>query len=755
MNILTFILTALINIIPAPVEMDVQEGCFELTASSGFAAKGPEAVRVAEFISAKIGASTGFELPVRQRKGDIILNLDHSCGLPKEGYSLEVSPSKVTATASDAAGLFYAMQSFLQLLPPSIDSREPVEGIRWAAQCVSIRDWPRFEWRGFHVDPCRHFVEVEDVKRHIDMLSEYKLNIMHWHLTDDQGWRIEIKKYPELTSTGAWRTEFDGTVHGGYYTQEEIADVVAYAAERFITVVPEIEMPGHSMAAIRSYPDLCCTKEKVSTFYTWGSPDIVLCPGNEFVFEFLEDVAREVVELFPGEYYHIGGDECQKVKWQCCPACQARIKAEGLTADEEFTAEEKLQSYAVKRMEGILSKYGKKLVGWDEIIEGGLSPNATVMSWRGESGGIKSAMSGHYVVMTPSKGGMYLDAYQGDSKIEPVTIGNYAPLETVYGYNPVPAALEENGKAGFVKGVQCNTWAEYIYDVRQREYMMFPRAFALAEIAWTPLERKDYQDFCIRVDDACQRLDIHGINYHIPLPEQPGGSFSNIGFAGRASLEFKTTRPMKIVYTLDGSEPTASSAEYSAPLEFDDDAVVNVASVTTYGKLSSPRTIRLVKQEPLPATTQEDAFEGLKIRRADGRFIRTSDLEGAEWYDVDGTRMRDLGSLEKLDKNMPDTLRFYAAEAEGYFSVPETGTYVFSSDCDEVLIDGKLVTDNNGQVKRYSRSDSSIALEKGLHHVKAVFIYNVIGGWNTIRNKTDVTIRPIDGGEAQPIVINR
>lgn len=747
MSFLTFIIAAMINIIPAPAQLQEQEGCFQLGVKSAIKADCPEAEKVAEFFSEKLSAHTGLDISVGKRRGDIVLSLDPDCDLPGEGYLLDVTPKGVNVVASSASGLFYAMQSFLQLLP--IEK----EGDVWSAPCVSIKDYPRFEWRGFHVDPCRHFISAEDVKRHIDVMAEYKLNIMHWHLTDDQGWRIEIKRYPELTQVGAWRKEFDGTIYGGYYTQEEIADVVAYAAERFITVVPEIEMPGHSMAAIRAIPGLSCTKEHVSTFYTWGSPDIVLCPGDELMFEFLDNIAAEVSALFPGEYYHIGGDECKKVKWEHCPACQQRIKDEGLVADDEFTAEEKLQSYAVHRMERILDKYGKKLVGWDEILEGGLSPSATVMSWRGESGGIKSALADRNVVMTPSKDGMYFDAYQGDPKVEPVTIGNYTTLQKVYEYDPVPAVLKENGKASFVKGVQCNTWAEYIYDVRQREYMMFPRAFALAETAWTPLERKDFGSFCVRVDDACRRLDKAGVNYHIPLPEQPGGSYGNIAFIDSAVLQLTSTRPMKIVYTLDGSEPSADSQVYTAPLTFTEDAVVKTACVTSYGKLSPVRTINVFRQDPLPAAAPEEAFKGVKMTRTDGRFITISDLKDASWREVQAERIRDLGELEKLDRNMPDTLRFYAAEAQAYFNVPETGVYVFSSDCDQVWVDDRLTIDNDGEVKRYSRADSSLALEKGLHKVRVIFIYNVIGGWNTIRNKPEVEMRRPDG-KFRPIEIN-
>ena len=369
MMLLTLILAAALQLIPAPAQIQVRGGSFKVDpAKMSFVA-------------------------------------DPASGLPEEGYTIDVTRARVKVVASTEAGLFYARQTLRQL---EENGRIP---------CVKITDYPRFRWRGFHVDPCRHFLSVEETKKQIDILSSYKMNVMHWHLTDDQGWRIEIKRYPRLTEVGGARTEFDGSVHEGYYTQDQIREVVAYAAERHVTVVPEIEMPGHARAAIAAYPGLSCTKETEHPQNMWGSPNIVMCPGSEFTFEFLAGVIDEVCALFPSEYIHIGGDECLKVKWEHCPACQARIRAEGLKADATGTAEEKLQSYAVHRMEGILAAHGRKLIGWDEILEGGLSPNATVMSWRGEKGGIAAALEGHDVIMTPSKEGMYLDHVQGDPKI--------------------------------------------------------------------------------------------------------------------------------------------------------------------------------------------------------------------------------------------------------------------------------------------------------------------------------------------------
>ena len=701
----SLLVAAAINVIPKPASVQVGDGFFDLTKSGG----------------------------------RMEFTVNPASGIAPEGYTLSVSDKGVKAVASDEAGLFYARQTLGQLIQPG--------GI---IPFVEIQDAPRFAWRGFHVDPCRHFMSIEDVKKQIDIMSRYKVNVMHWHLTDDQGWRIEIKKYPRLQEISAWRTEFDGTQYGGYYTQEQIKEVVAYAAERFVTVVPEIEMPGHAISAIRAYPWLSCTGEEVKTFYTWGTPNISLCPGKESTFEFLEDVIKEVVELFPSQYIHIGGDECRKDRWEKCPLCQQRIENESIVADDRGTAVEKLQSYAVHRMEGILAKYGRKLIGWDEILEGGLSPQATVMSWRGESGGKKAAAAGHDVIMTPSSEGMYFDAFQGDSKIEPSTIGNYTTLEKVYNYDPVPAELKAAGKAHHVIGVQCNNWSEYMYEPWQRYYMLFPRAFALAEIAWSSPDGKDFSDFCRRVDAACQTLDEMGIPYHIPLPEQPGGSCNNLVFIDKCVVPFCTTRLEEMVWTLDGSDPTPRSRRYMWPMEFSQDATLKIATLTAYGKLSPIRTINIRRMAPLPASEPEP----MKVRRADGRFLSSADFGDAEWKEIQVERLRDIVSLEPYDRNLPDSTRFFAAWAEGSFKVSDTAVYRFSSDCDEVWIDDiKLIDNSSAPVKRYSSQDAELALEKGWHSFRMLYIFNIKGGWNPLRNKSDISIRKAGDSEWKNIKV--
>lgn len=732
-----------IHIIPAPAEMQVSDSCYHLTEGASFYAPTPEAKTLAAFFSDKLKASTGLDIPVSdtEQASCIALTIDPSLDIHAEGYHLDVTPEGVAIRAKTPQGAFYGMQTFLQLLPAEVESPQVVRDIRWKAPCVSIDDAPRFAYRGFMLDPCRHFIPVENVKKQIDVLSLFKINTFHWHLTDDQGWRIEIKKYPRLTEVGARRIEGEGHEYGGYYTQEEIKEVVAYAAERFITVIPELEMPGHEMAAIAAYPELSCKGEAGTPRIIWGIEDIVMCPGKEDMFRFLEDVIAEMVELFPGTYFHIGGDECPKASWRECPACQARIQAEGLTATGQHTAEERLQSYVIQRMEKVLAKYGKKIIGWEEILEGGLSPDATVMSWRGEQGGITSALMSHDVIMTPSANGLYLDQFQGDAKIEPVSIGGYSPLSKVYRYNPVPDTLVAMGKAHHIKGVQANNWSEYMYSTDIMEYRMYPRMMALAEIAWTPLEKKNYEDFERRINNAYVRLDGHGIHYHIPQPEQPGGSCNFVAFTDSATLTFTTTRPETMVYTLDGSEPKPSSTPYTGPIVLTENTTLKIRTVLPSGKMSPVRVIAVEKQVPAPAVATGHPTPGLLMTVVKGNFLKTSDMEQAG-----GAEERVITSLSELSRQVPTSesmrgVERYGAQATGYVDIPEDGVYYFSSDNEQVWIDDMLLVDNEGEVKRFSRRDKSVALAKGLHKIKVVFLGHIIGGWPSQWNHSAVRIR--------------
>lgn len=742
-----------INIIPMPAELQQQEGNFILKNGTTFYASTPEEKKIAEFFIKKLQQPTGYTFNLSEGEGNdgITLTLDATLSLNDEGYQMVVTPENVKITAKAANGLFYGMQTMLQLLPAEVESPEFVKNIEWKAPCVTIKDEPRFGYRGNLIDVCRHFMTVEDLKRNFDVLSMFKINTVHLHLTEDQGWRIEIKKYPKLTEVGSIMTDGNGTKLGGFYTQEELKDLVAYASERFITIIPEIEIPGHELGAISAYPELSCKGEPITTRSIWGVEDVVMCPGKEDMFNFLKDVLAEVVPIFPGKYFHIGGDECPKVSWQNCPKCQAKIRMLGLRADKNHTAEEKLQSYVIQYFEKVLEGYGKKIIGWDEILQGGLSPNATVMSWRGEKGGIDAALQNHDVIMTPSSNGMYLDYFQGDNKIEPIGIGGYATLEKTYSYNPTPDTLIAMGKDNYILGVQGNCWSEYFYDIYIREYRTYPRIVAVAEVGWTPNDKKDLNDFYRRINNAYVRMDGHNISYHIPQPEQPNGSCNFVAFTDTATLTFKTTRPMKIVYTADGSTPSYRSREYTEPLKFTKNTTLKICSVLPSGKTSPVRTITIEKQPYAPAQTVKNPVPGLKMKVADGQFFTSKDLNAVkEWKDVT------VNKLEEISRQVPTTsgmrdVPFYAAVAEGYFNVPADGVYYFSSNHDQVWIDGKLLINNEGEVKRFSKHDSSAALAAGPHSIKIVFLGNIFGGWPSQYDNGAVQIREAKAEKWAPI----
>jgi hexosaminidase len=474
-----------LNIIPAPVSVKKSAGTFTLSQETVIQADSTTNRSVSFFTSALL-SSWGYRKQVSQTENSVSNNVIRfvSAGadnLPAEGYHISVTPNQITVTGK-GAGLFYGVQTLLQLMPTQKAGVAKIP-------CVEIDDYPRFGYRGLHLDVSRHFFGVDFIKKYIDLMATYKLNTFHWHLTDDQGWRIEIKKYPKLTSVGSMREQtmvgnfhdtnpqqFDNTPQGGYYTQDQVREVVKYAADKYITIVPEIEMPGHSVAAIAAYPELSCNPTKVvKVSGTWGGFDDIYCP-TEYTFNFMNDVLTEVMDLFPSKFIHIGGDEVSKTAWKQSDFCQKLIKK------LKLKDEEGLQSYFIQRIEKFVNSKGRSIIGWDEILQGGLAPNATVMSWRGEAGGIAAAQQHHAVIMTPASGGLYLDHAQGKTSLEPLGIGGYSPLQTTYNYNPASSALTAEQQK-YILGVQANVWTEYIATENKVEYMLLPRLMALSEIA--------------------------------------------------------------------------------------------------------------------------------------------------------------------------------------------------------------------------------------------------------------------------------
>ncbi|MEJ7736817.1 MAG: family 20 glycosylhydrolase [Chitinophagaceae bacterium] len=499
--------------------------------------------------------------------------------LGEEGYKLSVSPAAITITANAKAGIIYGMQSLFQTLP-QIRTNAVL-----TVPCMEIMDYPRFKWRGLHLDVSRHFFSPEVVKEYIDLMAAYKLNWLHWHLVDDAGWRIEIKKYPRLTQVGAWRVDQtdkawsdrpqarpgEPATYGGYYTQAQIKDIVAYAQQRAVTIVPEIEMPGHVASAIAAYPYLSCTQQPQQPLtggnYTGMSSGY--CAGNDSVFHFLEEVLTEVLAIFPSAYIHIGGDELDKGPWKVCPRCQARMKAEGLKNEEE------LQSYFIKRMERFLISKGRKMIGWDEILEGGLAPEATVMSWRGEADGIQAAKMHHDVVMTPGAP-LYFDQYQAGPEGEPLAIGGFNTLRKVYAYDPIPNELTA-AEARYVLGAQANVWTEYITTPEHLEYMVLPRMLALAEVVWTPKEKKDWVSFNHRLPPHFRGFEQKGLHYspgNFTVDIKPSSKDGNL----MVNL-FTEILNGEIYYSTNGSLPTTQGTKYVQPLRIDSSVLIKAVTV--------------------------------------------------------------------------------------------------------------------------------------------------------------------------------
>lgn len=569
------------SVIPYPNSLVPEEGSFvfnkktKMICTLSLDSASQEVVRnFSALLNNVAGLKT--ECIVEEEKGEkniVFFDLDTS--IANEGYSLDIDPSKIIIKASSAAGFYYAVQSLKQLLPIAVYGDKESDSVeKWEVPCVHIDDAPRFSYRGMHLDVARHFFSVDEVKRYIDLLAMHKLNVFHWHLTDDQGWRIEIKKYPKLTEVGSIRKhtmveknfdQYDNTPYGGYYTQDQIRDIVNYAKERFITIIPEVDLPGHMVAALASYPSLGCTGGPYEVQGMWGVHPDVLCAGKEETYEFVTDVLSEVIELFPSRYIHIGGDECPKDRWKKCPLCQARIRKLGLKTDKEHTAEERLQSYFMTRVEKFLNENDRQIIGWDEILEGGAAPNATVMSWRGTDGGVQAAKLRHNVVMTPNTY-LYFDYYQSeDTQAEPLAIGSYVPLERVYDFEPVPDTLDNDSKK-YILGAQANLWTEYISDFKQVEYMLLPRLDALSEVQWTRPENKNWVNFLDRLQHNIQVYDLKGYNYSKHIfginPE-----YRIIPEKHCIEVTLRTQGDAPVYYTLDGTVPTEKSTRYTQPIE--------------------------------------------------------------------------------------------------------------------------------------------------------------------------------------------
>jgi hexosaminidase len=577
-----------IAIIPKPQSLQIGKSKFTINDKTKIVvpSNAKESIPVAEQLALRIKILKTFSPEIVNNVTNNSIVFQTNKGLSNEAYELTVKPTSIIIEASSAVGHFYGLQTLFQLLPSEIFGASQKQNLELSVPECIIKDAPRFGYRGVMLDVGRHFFSVDFIKKFIDILAMHKLNNLHWHLTEDQGWRIEIKKYPKLTEIGSIRKEtmlghyrdqkFDGKPYGGFYTQDQIREIVAYSQTKFVNIVPEIEMPGHALAAIAAYPELGCTGEQYEVGTKWGVEERVYCP-SEKTFSFLEDVLTEVIDLFPSPYIHIGGDECPKEMWKKSSFCQDLIKKENLK-DEHG-----LQSYFIQRIDKFVTSKGRKIIGWDEILEGGLSPNATVMSWRGEEGGIEAAKQKHDVIMTPNNY-LYLDYYQSDPANEPIAIGGFLPLDKTYSYEPLSSELSED-EAKYIKGVQANLWTEYIATPEYAEYMLLPRAIALAEIAWTKDKTKNYQDFSNRLIPHFERLDFAAINYSKAFYDVNFKTEKNSLGLPVLAISGVDSKYM-IRYTLDGTLPNEKSLLYNPKdkIKINGDQTISAATFTKEGK---------------------------------------------------------------------------------------------------------------------------------------------------------------------------
>ncbi len=722
-----------LGIIPAPQRIQLKQQQFVLSPQTLIVYDKEENLPIAQLIHDFIQSKFGWKLSITSAKSEsqatqIQLLTDTNPGYQKESYTLNVNEQTIQITGKEA-GLFYGFQTLIQLFPEQASAAVSVPG-------VDISDGPRYTYRGMHLDVGRHFFPVAFIKKYIDFMAQYKLNNFHWHLTEDQGWRIEIKKYPKLTEIGAYRAQtlvgnyhdrfpqlFDNTPYGGYYTQEEVKEVVAYAQARFINVIPEIEMPGHSLAALSAYPELACG-DRPGPFQAaekWGVFDDVYCAGKEQTFHFLEDVLTEVMALFPSKYIHIGGDESPKTRWKVCKYCQKRIR------DYKLKDEHHLQSYFIQRIEKFLNSKGRQIIGWDEILEGGLAPNATVMSWRGTEGGIAAAKQNHDAIMTPGNF-VYFDHAQGKSTQEPLSIGGNTPLEEVYSYNPTPVSLSPQQQSRII-GVQANMWTEYMPTPEKVEFMLLPRLYALSEIAWTNPDRKNWTDFSTdRVPLHLAKLDRTETVYRVPTAI---GAKDTTLLGEEFTFELKSpVKGAKIYYTLDGYTPDVTTSLYTKPIMLKVpqgvQRVLKTKVITPTGRQSAFTTTILTNAVPLPAQQVQNLSSGLTYYFIPGDFSLTKELDTLK------STEKGLASNFSLAK-FRTKARTFGLIYDGYIQILEDGIYAFSTTSDDgstLWIDDQLVVNNDEKHASYTLS-GAVKLQQGFH--KLQIKYFQAGGGSELR----------------------
>lgn len=713
-----------LGIIPAPKSVVKKSGFFTLNQNTAILYNLPEDKKIAEFFRDLIKEQEGYELVIAknfiQAPERIISFNSEDAGFKDEAYEIDINEKEISLKGSER-GLFYAMQTVSQIYLAFKETHQIPQ--------VKIIDEPRYGYRGLHLDVGRHFFSVDFIKKYIDFMAMYKLNNFHWHLTEDQGWRIEIKKYPKLTQIGAFRAQtlvgnyhdrmpqwFDGKPYGGFYTQEEVKNIVAYASSKYINVIPEIELPGHSVAALAAYPELACG-DKPGPFKVeekWGVFPDIYCAGKDQTFEFLQDVLTEVMALFPSQYIHIGGDEAPKAKWKTCPHCQKRIKSQKLKNEEE------LQSYFIERIEKFVNKNGRSIIGWDEILEGGLAPNATVMAWRGVSFGITAAKQNHDVIMSPGTQGLYLDHVQGRSDQEPLSIGGDGRISLIYNYNPTPTGLTPQQQQ-YIKGVQANMWTEYMPTEDKVEYMLFPRIMALSEIAWTMPDQKDFENFNEqRVPVHLSWIDKTQTLYRVPTAL--GAKDTSINVTQSYALDIKpSVKGAKIYYTIDGKQPDETTTLYQGKTDIivpkGERRVLKTIVISPSGKRSPIISTLLINREPMQADTSVEPIQGfLKYYYVPGKFKSTVEI------DTNLATKKGIANQISINK-ITGKAREYGLVFTGFIKVNEDANFEFSlysDDGSKLYINDEIIIDNDEKHARYERA-AGVHLRPGFHKIKVAY----------------------------------
>lgn len=712
------------DIIPKPKLVESYSGEFIIDNKVEIFCKDTSVCKYAENLIRTISNSSGIYLRMTNKPKGKYISFELESNYDSEEYFIDIDETRINIHSSSTSGIYYALQTLLQLLPAELESNDKHTVNEIKLPCVKIHDYPVMKYRGVMIDVCRHFFTVEELKKQIEILGSLKINKLHLHLTDNQGWRIEIKKYPELVQKSSVAETYNNKKYGPfYYTQNEIRDIIKYADYHNIEVIPEIEFPGHSLSVLVPFPELSCTGGPFVSEQVFGYEENVFCVGNDSVYCFMQDVLTEVANLFPSEYIHIGGDECSKKMWKQCPKCQAKARKMGLESKNGITVEELLQSYAINRLEQFISnKLKKKMIGWHEVLEGGINKNVTVMSWRDTQIGYNAALNGYDVIMSPMPEGFYLCDYQGAVEVEPAASGEFSSIKKLYNYNARGDNTDSSVKSHII-GLEACAWTEWCSDLNTLEYFMYPRVIALSENAWTSVDQKDWDDFQKRLDNIYIRLKYKGVNFHIPMPE--GVLTRNVIIPkDTVNLFLKNSRSLPMVYTCDGTDPTVISKLLPEKLVLNNSCTLKVATLVAKKILSPVRTIVIDKQShPKPAVNE--TFEGIRLQIANGCFDNINELpENIFSKDTIINSLKDYNK-EKFNFRKP-SIAIYT----GYFEVPETSIYVFMSNDDELWIDDENIILNKSSSRFYA-CKKEVYLEKGYHKFKIVFSNRLKDGFAT------------------------